>query len=185
MQKLFFLFIIASFSFMAKAQNLSFALKTSKNIALVFSTIDQYKTGIIVPNAATLYIDASSVQWDLYVGITTTTPNLWDVTTTYSSTGNLPDINIVEAQFRNASNTSQVNGFFSLSDISNPTYIIGSAVNPDLTANCPSTGTNSSGTYITSPTCHQFNVDLKVTPGLGLRPGLYTLRIDYVIVQDL
>ncbi len=166
-------------------QSVSFALKTSPNLEFIFNTVDKYETGIIRANAVTLNIEAVGTQWDLYVGTTTTTPGKWDVVSTYASTGTLPTVDMVELQFRNASNTSQVSGFFSLTDISTPTYIIGSAVNPDPATNCPNNGTNTAGSYIGSPQCYKFNVDMRIKPGLSFRPGLYTLRVDYVIIQDL
>lgn len=187
MKGLLYLILILSgfFNLTVKGQNLGFAVKTSPNINLVFSSIDQYINGIIVPNAVTLNIEATSTQWDLYVGTSTTTPGKWDIVSVYSGTGDIPDVNIVEAQFRNASQTSQVSGFFQLSDISSPVYLIGSALAPDVSNSCPAIGTNTSGSYLTDPSCYQFNVDLKVKPGLTNKPGLYTLRIDYILIQDL
>jgi hypothetical protein len=50
---------------------------------------------------------------------------------------------------------------------------------------CPAGGTNSPGDYLTTPSCYKFNVDLKIVPGLTYQSGLYDLRVDYVIVEDL
>ncbi len=168
-----------------QAQSVSFALTTSPNITFDFNTIQKYQTGITIMNACTLNIEATGTQWDLYVGATTTNVGFWDVTNTYGSSGTLPTIGIMKLQFRNAAATSQMSGFFSLQDRSNPTYIIGSAAAPDAAISCPNLGTNTAGSYLTNPSCYKFNVDLRIVPGFSLRPGLYTLRIDYVLIQDL
>jgi hypothetical protein len=119
------------------------------------------------------------------VGATTASAGMWNVNSTYSSSGALPQINILEMQFRNNSSTSLQSGFFSLTDISAPTYIIGSSAAPDLAVSCPNQGTNTSGSYLTQPNCFTFDIDLRIIPGLTHQAGVYELRIDYIIVQDL
>jgi len=88
-------------------------------------------------------------------------------------------------QFRNGYNTSQIAGFFPIQDILTPTYVIGSALAPDGAVACPNMGANQPGSYLTSPSCYKFNVDLKITPGLGYQAGSYSIRIDYLLVEDL
>jgi len=168
-----------------KAQSVSFALKTSPAIHLDFNTVQKYVSGITVMNVCELNIEAVGTQWDLYVGATTTVPGQWDVTSVYSAGGSIPPINIMELQFRNASGTALVPGFFPIQDILAPTYIIGSPVAPDPAVACPAVGTNQAGSYLTSPSCYKFNVDMRVTPGFGLQAGAYSLRVDYILVQDL
>ena len=174
-----------SLSYLSHAQSVSFALKTSPSINFDFNTIQKYVSGITVMNVCELNVDAVGTQWDLYVGATTTVPGLWDVDAVYAVGGAVPPINIMQLQFRNASNTSQVPSFFPIQDILTPTYIIGTAVAPDPAVICPATGTNQAGNYMVSPGCYKFNVDMKVIPGLGLQSGAYSMRIDYILSQDL
>ncbi|MCG8580813.1 MAG: hypothetical protein MI866_12900 [Bacteroidales bacterium] len=168
-----------------KAQSVNFAIKTSPAVHLDFNTVQKYVSGITVMNVCELNVETVGTQWDLYVGATTTVPGEWDVNSVYSAVGSVPPINILQLQFRNASSTSQVPGFFPIQDILSPTYIIGSAVAPDPAVNCPAVGTNQAGNYLATPSCYKFNVDMKVVPGFGLQPGSYSIRIDYVLVQDL
>ena len=185
-KKILFGFILSILSIAnVNAQSVSFALTTSPNITFDFNTIQKYQNGITIMNACTLNIEAVGTQWDLYVGATTTNVGFWDVTTTYGSNGTLPTIGIMKLQFRNASATSLMSGFFALQDRSTPTYIIGTSSAPDVAITCPNLGTNTAGTYLTNPSCYKFNIDLRIVPGFTLRPGLYTIRIDYIIVQDL
>ena len=172
--------------FSAEGQSVSFGITSaSSNISFDFNTINKYKTGIIFYNAFELNIDVSGTQWDLYVGATTTVAGDFDVTSTYSSTGTTPPISILKMQFRNSNNTSLMSGFFPLTDISTPTYIIGTSAAPDLSISCPNVGTNVAGSYTTNPGCYKFKVDMKITPGFAYKSGLYTLRIDYILVEDL
>ncbi len=167
-----------------KGQTVSFELKTSPNILFDFNTVQEYTNGITYMNAMILNIN-STQRFDLYVGATTTAAGLWDVTSTYSLGGNPPPISLLQLQFRNASSTSKISGFFPLQDILNPTYIIGSNATPDPLIACPLNGTNAPGDYATTPSCYKFNVDLKITPGLTYQSGLYQLRVDYIIISDL
>jgi len=184
--RLFFVVMVLLFmGSLCRAQSVSFALKTSPSINFDFNTVQKYVSGITVMNVCELNIEAVGAQWDLYVGASTTVPGLWDVNSVYAIGGAIPSINIMQLQFRNASNTSQVPTFFPIQDILTPTYIIGTALAPDAAINCPATGTNQAGDYMVSTGCYKFNVDMKVIPGLGLQSGSYSMRIDYILVQDL
>lgn len=173
----------------ANAQSVSFDLKTTPNVEFVFNTLEKYENGIIIPHALELKVDVTGAQWDLYMGTTTGTAGSWNTTTTYSTVGISPlPVSLLEARVYNASNTQQTGGsFVPLSDIASPTYLIGSAMD-DAGVSCSDavpTGTNEPGDYITSPSCYKFNVDLKVNPGFSYRPGLYTLRVDFFLIEDL
>jgi hypothetical protein len=183
----YFLCIIFTIASLAvRGQSLDFALKTGPNVNFNFTTVQQYVSGKTIMDAVTLNVVAVGTQWDLYVGATTTVAGQWDVVTSYSPTyGTLPTIDILKLQFRNMSNTSLVSGFFPLTDVSAPVYIIGTAAAPDATLACPNNGTNSPGSYLANPNCYQFKVDMRIVPGFDLRPGLYTLRVDYYLVEDL
>ncbi|MFD2162962.1 hypothetical protein ACFSJU_11210 [Paradesertivirga mongoliensis] len=170
----------------ASGQSVSFALKTSPNLNFVFDSIDKYNKGIVIPSFVTLKVDAVGTEWDLYMGTTTTASGLFDVNTSYGTSGNssIP-VSILQARVYNASGTSQTGtSFFNLTDIATPVYMIGSAAN-DASVNCASSGTNVAGSYTTQPQCYSFKVDLKATPGLTYKAGSYSLRIDFVLIQDL
>ena len=185
----YFLLVLLAFAYVAgtKGQSLSLDLKTSPRLNFDFNTIDKYINGITVYNVCELNVNVSGMQWDLYVGATTTNAGYWNVNSEYSTTGDYPPLSIVELRVQNSSKTSLVPGFFQLTDIASPTYIIGTGSAPDVAINCSNQGTNQPGDYLASPECYKFRVDMKITPGLNpvYRAGNYELRIDYVLIEDL
>lgn len=181
--------VLILISYCSTAQTCDIALKTTPNVNFTFNSIDKYLNGIVVPNVLELKLMAVSTEWDLYIGATTVTAGSWNVSTHYSTAGiSPPPVSIVEARVYNANSTSQTGaGFFPLTDIATPVYLIGTNAN-DPAVDCSDlvpTGTNKAGDYLTSPGCYKFKVDLKIKPGFTYRPGLYTLRIDFVIIRDL
>jgi hypothetical protein len=170
------------------SQSVSFDIKSSPNVEFKFHTVGEYQNGIIIPNALELKVNVTGSQWDLYVGTTTTAAGSWNAVNTYSSGGAPPTVDMLQARVYNSNGTSQTGGgFFPLTDLSSPTYVIGSNFN-NVGINCSDpipVGTNVPGDYTTSPGCYKFRVDLKITPGFNYRPGLYTLRVDYILIEDL
>lgn len=173
----------------ANGQSVSFDLKTSPNIDFTFNTIDKCVNGIIKPHALDLNVNVTGAQWDLYVGATTTAAGSWNVLTSYSTSGiTPPPVNILQARMYNSSSTQLTGGgFFPVNDIATPTYVIGSSANdPGVNCSDPSpVGTNQPGDYTSDPGCYRFRVDLKLVPGLIYRPGFYSLRVDFILIEDL
>lgn len=171
--------------YFTSAQSLEFEAKTTPNLAFIFDTFAKYQAGITQANFIELNIVADGVEWDLYVGAQTDTPDEWNTIESYALTGETPETSLVELQFRNAGNTSQISGFFSLTDIATPTYIIGTSGIDGVTT-CNNVGANEPGSYLNTPECHQFRVDMRIKPdNYEYQPGLYTLQINFVLVQTL
>ncbi|CAN5564094.1 hypothetical protein BH11BAC1_BH11BAC1_04200 [soil metagenome] len=171
------------------AQSGGFELTTSPNVDFTFNTFEKYENGIIKLHALELNVNAVGAQWDLYMGATTSVAGSMNVVSTYSTVGiSPPPVNLLKARVYNQSNTQQTGGgFFDLTDVALPVYLIGSPLN-DIGVSCGDavpTGTNEAGDYLTSPSCYKFNVDLKLDPGFTYRPGLYTMRVDFYIIEDL
>jgi hypothetical protein len=168
---------------------LAFEAKSSPDLDFTFNSIDKYVNGIIVPHALELNVNAVGSEWDIYIGATTTAAGSFNVLNTYSSTGiSPPPVSLMQARIYNSNNTpTSGSGFFPLTDVATPVYIIGTGAN-DAAVNCGDpipTGTNTPGVYTSDPECYKFKVDLKIVPGMNYRPGLYTLRIDFIIIEDL
>ena len=188
---LVYIFSFVAYPQNANAQMVNIDLATSPTADFTFDNIFKLNYGIVLPNAITLNVEAVGTQWDLYVGTVTTIAGMWDNASYYTSTGNgsIP-VGILQMRVHNLSNTPQISGYVPLQDIAVSTLdIIGDhLVAPDPAVNCSdliNTGTNTAGSYTVDPQCYQFKVDLKLTPGISYRPGLYTLQIEFIIAEDL
>jgi len=172
-------------------QSVNFELKTSPSIDFTFNTITKYQTGITIPNAVTLNVDAIGTQCDLYVGTITTNAGTWDNTKYYTATGNgFPSVGLLQVAVHNSGSTSQLTGFVPLQDIATTNIdIIGNHLSaPDPAIHCADVshqGTNTAGEYLTDPQCYQFKADFKITPGLNYKAGMYTLQVEFIIARDL
>jgi hypothetical protein len=160
----------------------TFELKTSPGIDFVFTSVNEYVTGITRLNALKLNVD-SDRRWDMWVKATTSD---WAVVESYGVSGDVPQLSVLQLRVRNASSTSLITGFFPITDTEQ--YIIGSAIG-DIDIPCPGAGANVAGNYLLNAACYQFTVDFKIIPGLDpvtyLRPGLYQVEILFTIVEDL
>ena len=164
-----------------------FELQTSPNVDFIFNTFEKYEHGIVIPHALELNINVSGAQWDLYMGATTTSAGSWNELSTYSTVGISPlPVNLLQARVYSQGNTQTTGGtFFPLTDVAAPVFIIGSPMDDPGVSCGGGPGTNEAGDYLSSPSCYKFNVDLKIDPGFTYRPGLYTLRVDFYIIEDL
>lgn len=175
-------FLSCTYWLLPLSAQVSFELKTSPDVDFMFSSIGSYKSGITRFNSLKLNV-SSDRRWDLSVKSTATD---WSVVETYSSSGTVPALDILELRVRNASSTPLISDFFSITD--NDQYLIGSSVT-DSDVPCPNAGSNVAGDYLTMPSCYEFFVDFRITPGIDpvnyLRPGLYRLEIVFTISEDL
>lgn len=173
-----------------RAQAVNIEISSDPNVQFNFTTIEQLLNGIVIPNAITVNIAADSTQWDLYAGSVTTAAGDWDVVQYYSTggNGNVP-VDILSMRVHNLSNTQITTGYIPLRDINtSPIEIIGNYSLADPLINCSDfnhTGANAPGSYLTDPQCYQFRVDLKATPGINYRTGVYTMQIVFIVAQDL
>ncbi len=185
---LFCLFLfLHRFSF---GQSVDVEISSDPNIELSFNTVAKLTNGIVIPNAITVNITAVGTTWDLYAGAVTSVAGTWDNAQYYSSGGNgtIP-VNILSMRAHNLSNTTVSSGYIPMQDIASSTMdIIGNHFAPDPLVNCSDlnhVGTNATGSYLNDPQCYQFRIDLKATPGIFYRPGVYTMQIVFIIAQDL
>ena len=169
-----------------KAQSGGFELQSTPNVDFIFNTFEKYENGIVIPHVLELNVNVSGAEWDLYMGATTTTAGSWNELSTYSNVGTSPiPVGLLQARVYDQGSTQMTGGaFFPVTDVAAPVYIIGSNIN-DPAVSCGTAGANGPGDYLTSPSCYKFNVDLKIDPGFNYRPGLYTLRLDFYIIEDL
>ena len=186
-----FLLLLLPGPLRVSAQTVDISIGGSSNVDFTFNTIQKLTTGIVIPNAFTVNVEAIGTNWDLYMGAVTAVAGTWDNAQYYATSGNgAPPVGLLQARVHNLSGTPQISGYVPLQDIAVSTLdIIGNHLSaPDPSVNCGDAspiGTNTPGSYLTDPQCYQFRVDLKVVPGMNYRPGLYTMQIEFIIAPDL
>jgi hypothetical protein len=184
------LFILL-FSFSTHSQNVSLSISGNTDVEFTFNTITKLTTGIIKPNAFTIEVESTGPNWDLYAGTVTSVAGTWDNSIYYTTSGNgTPPVSLLQIRLHNLSNTPLISTYVASQDIASTTLdFIGNHNNPsDPAVNCSDinhTGTNTPGSYTTDPQCYQFKVDLKITPGLTYRPGVYNLQLEFILAPDL
>ncbi len=175
------LLIYLSISAIAGAQ-VSFELKTSPEVVFSFVSVNDYVAGKTKMGALKLRVN-SDRRWDMWVKATTSN---WTAVDNYATEGAVPDVGLLQLSVRNASGTSNISGFFPITELEQ--YLIGSAAT-DVEVPCPGAGANAAGDYLGNRACYEFNVDFKITPGIDpvnyLRPGYYRLDVLFTIVEDL
>jgi hypothetical protein len=159
---------------------LDLTLVTNPNLDFVFSTIPQYQNGITKTNATELRVEAT-VAWDLTVNAETAA---WEAFEAYSQAGNaVVPSSIISVRAIDAGLTSLIPTFTSLVDaeqtaiIGGPTGDTGESI-PDVPG--------APGSYLTSPSTHQFRVDYRLSPGLETyTAGYYGINLVYTLAEDL
>jgi hypothetical protein len=175
----------------SSAQSVDVILASNPNVEFTFNTMSKLENGIVLPNAITIDVTSIGTNWDLYVGSVTNVAGTWDNVQYYTSSGNgSPPVSLLQMRVHNNSHTQQISGFVPMQDVATSTLdIIGNHISaPDPVVHCSDVnpiGTNTPGSYLTDPQCYQFRVDLKVTPGLNYRAGVYTMEIEFIIAADL
>lgn len=161
---------------------MSFEVKTSPDVVFSFVSVNDYVAGKTKMGALKLRVNTDR-RWDMWVKATTSS---WSVVETYATEGTTPDVDILQLAVRNSASTSQILGFFPISDTEQ--YLIGSSAT-DVEVGCPGVGANAAGDYLSNRACYEFNVDFKIIPGIDplnyLRPGYYRLDVLFTIVEDL
>jgi hypothetical protein len=169
--------------------SLTFELKTNPTADFTFSDIRQYLYGITRFNVLTLNVNAQEVNWDLYVGASTTIPGNWDNILYYGSMGTtVIPTTILQIKVNGGTNVDTT-GFFPVPSISPPLpyYNIIGLFGNHAAIPCGHEAPNTPGSYITNPGCFKFNIDFRIVPGInqGYRPGQYYLTVEFFLVQDL
>lgn len=186
-------FLTASFSSMGQGYRrdtreslLRIHVIESADANFVFNTHQSFQLGKIIPNALVLGVVAENTNaWNFSVyaeaddGLN---PDEWEQILSYSNQGEVPQIRDLEIRVRNNANTTLISEFTSMGNTLDPLNII--PVNEELIT-CPNQGTNAPGSYLTEPSCYRFRVDYRFKPSYDMQPGLYRLRIIYVISENL
>jgi hypothetical protein len=174
-------------------------MPTVSNVDFTFDSFAKYIGGITQNGASIIRVNVSNsvtldpdCRWSLSVivdnnPLSGTPANEWESLVNYTTSGNAPQIDMLEIRIRNACNTSLTGGgfvnllnnhgdFFNIIDFNGGVTIpAGSCI----------TNVNGPGSYLSNYNEYNFTIDYRITPGLNLRSGIYQLSIKFLIIEEL
>ena len=112
--------------------------------------------------------------------------NEWDPIAYYGSSGDSPELNLIQINVYNGCGTPLNSGTYQIFS-GNVQYDILEII-PDLAVrnmpgSCDGTNINGPGSYLADYNEYNFTIDYRIIPGYNLRPGAYQIKIDFCLVE--
>jgi len=178
----------------AIAGSSKFLMSTSANVDFVFDDMQKYVSGITHSGSTQLRLKidetvVGSCKWKLmmYIDNNGYLPNNeWEPVTYYGSSGNNPELNLIQVKVYNGCGTPLNSGIYQIF-AGNMTYDILDII-PDLPVRnmpgpCNGTNINGPGSYLADYNEYNFNIDYRILPGYSLRTGVYQIKINFCLVE--
>lgn len=174
--------------------NSKFIITYKRETEIKFETMSDYLRGkeIIGATQLKLSIDTnnSSCKWKLIMIIrkpeNNTPPDKWDNIIYYGTSGNLPDISLLEVKVYNGCGTPVNNGIYQhFNSDFDIIEIIPELPNQNFPGNCDGSQVNTAGSYLTNYNEYNFMIDYRIRFNLNnsLRPGAYKLNINFCLAE--
>lgn len=177
----------------------SITMPTVANVDFTFDSFSKYLGGITQNGASQLRITVDNsinldpdCRWMLRVivdnnPLAPTPANEWESLVNYTTSGNVPGIDLLEIRVRNACNTSLTGSAFVnlLNNHADFFDIIDFNGGVTIPAGSCVTNVNGPGSYLTNFNEYNFTIDYRITPGLNLRSGIYQLSLKFLLIEEL
>lgn len=171
-----------------------FIMSTPGNVDFEFDDMRKYINGITHSGSTRLRLKvdelvAGSCKWKLmmYIDNNGHSPNdEWEPLVTYGSSGNNPELILIQVKVYNGCGTPLANGIFQVFS-NNVQYDILDII-PQLAvqnnpAPCDGTHVNGPGSYLTDYNEYNFTIDYRIMPGYELKSGAYQIKIHFCLVE--
>lgn len=170
-----------------------FYMSTSGNVDFDFDDMQKYVNGITHSGSTQLRLKvdeiiAGSCKWKLmmYIDNNGYLPNNeWEPLNIYGSSGNNPELNLIQVKVYNGCGTPVNNGIFQIF-AGNVQYDILDII-PDLPRTmpgpCDGSTINGPGSFLTDYNEYNFTVDYRILPGYTLKSGAYQIKIHFCLVE--
>lgn len=167
------------------------------NLDFSYDTFGKYLGGITQNGATRLKINVSNTillnpdcRWNLVVYIENGnggTPNTeWESVYSQSSSGNPPQVDMLQMRINNRCNTSQTGSqFFNVPVTVGQAIMVITNTGITIPAGSCTTNVNGPGNATTNYDEYTFDIDYRLQPGLGLRSGVYQLRVKFVLTEAI
>jgi hypothetical protein len=170
-----------------------YIMTTPGNIDFTFDEMRDYIAGVTISGQTVLRLNIDEknpgqCQWRLIMYIDNT-PNValneWYPLATYTTNGNIPELDLIQVNVYNGCGTPIYNGQFK-NFIGNTKYdvipiIDGAARN--MPGDCDGDQVNGPGNYLLNYGEYSFIVDYYIKPGYQYRAGAYRISIHFCLVE--
>ena len=178
--------------------SVSIVPNSSVNQIVVFDDFTKYNAGITINSVARLRIKVENktipdplCSWNLKMYIENNsgagTPiNQWEEVTNYGNgNGRNPKIRFLEIRVRNICSTSPADNTFRRFQNTNDILDIISDMLPIIPAGSCSQNVNGTGSYLTNYDEFNFDIDIRLRPGVRFNPGIFNLNIRFRLEENI
>lgn len=167
------------------------------NLDFSYDTFGKYLGGITQNGATRLKINVSNsvslnpdCRWNLVVYIENGnggTPNTeWESVYSQSMSGSSPQVDMLQMRINNRCNTSQTGSqFFNVPVTVGQAIMVITNTGITIPAGSCTTNVNGPGNANTNYDEYTFDIDYRLQPGVGLRSGVYQLRVKFVLTEAI
>jgi hypothetical protein len=167
---------------------------SSGNIDFTFDNLGKFVGGITMSGSTILRlkVDPNNIncKWKLVMVIDNnplapTPNNEWETMDDYGSSGDIPELDLIEVKVYNGCNTPLSSGIyqqFAALNYSDIVILDDIALNP-AGSPCDGTHVNGAGNYITNYDKYSFTIDYRIKPGFTHQPGMYQISIHFCLVE--
>ena len=192
--------ILTTFTFQAVAQhcdNVQVAIETSPNIDFSFESFGKYLAGITQNGSTKVKVTVSNdvsrdpnCRWNLVIyveNVSAATANTdWEEVFSNSSSGAQPKIDLLQLRIRNNCNTPLTgNQFFNVPAITGTPILVITNTGVTIPAGSCTTNVNGPGNPTANYNEFVFNIDYRIVPALGLKSGVYQLKVKYLLTEAI
>ncbi len=190
--------LVSNRSYAQFCDAVSLIMSSASNVDFTFDTFGKYIGGITQNGVTQLKVTVANnlssspdCRWNLVMYVDNSSnpaspTDEWEALNSYTMTGDVPKTSILQARIRNRCNTSLTGvNFFPVTVLpGTPIYII---ENNGITIPATScmVNVNGPGSYLTRYDEYNFDIDYRVVPGLGLRSGMYQIRVKFLLAESL
>jgi hypothetical protein len=166
------------------------------NLDFTYDTFGKYLGGITQNGATRLKVTVDNsvlhnadCRWNLVVYIENggaAAADEWETVYTPSHSGTIPKIEMLQMRINNRCNTSQTgNQFFDVPMLASQPIVVISNNGITIPAGSCTTNVNGPGNANSNYDEYTFDIDYRLIPGVGLKSGIYQLRVKYLLTEAL
>lgn len=168
------------------------------NANFTFDSFSSYQAGITLNNVATLRVRVEeqaipdpACKWFLTMEVNNnpgagTVASEWETLSHYGlGTAPNPVMDILQVRIRNGCQTSPLDGVFQNFENNGDILDIIADLLPLTAAGSCTQNVNGPGSYLTNYDEYTFTVDLRVAPGYLFSPGIYELRVQFHLEEQM